>query len=223
MKHLSSVFLLAGALWAGGYVAPVSETAEDRGRVVETVVYEFKETVFSKPRPIEEFGAGPKTPKFLVSAVKILNQMRLGDVDAWVASWDQGGRDFYGTRLAGPYGKFPQRSAARTRSAWKRAFDKSAVLLNGYVETTDFIVVAFEVRAEGCSIPPGSLGYDMKPTKEGLLRSRLVLIKEGKNWVQTGKYASHPVCVTWRTDREQVSRRATASDWSRKSIWPPAK
>jgi hypothetical protein len=203
------------------FFAPTSE------RLSSAIVFEVIGRELSPPVGLEEIRSVSGEQSAFVAAADVLKAMLDGDFEAWLETWDSGGKEFYSARTIEAWGAYPKRTAQETAEGWRDAFGGNEVVIVAELIHEDRAIVAYEVRRPGCQAPLGTPGFEIRFTQEDLMRGRVFLVNEGTLevpiWRQSGRYASHPVSLLWRSGRSQLERKATAGDWGVDTEWPPAR
>jgi hypothetical protein len=190
--------------------------------VVKQVLFEVRATEFTPPLAVPVDGPAARDPRVAVAA-RVLAAMQAGDFEQWLATWDEPGRRFYRERLAGAWGDFEQRTAQDWKQGWETLLAGADAYITALAQAPSFALVAYEFRRPDASAPLAQPGFESSFTDEGVLRGRLALVREGEQWVQTGRFGAHPVFLGWRTGRDGVPVPATETEWGVETPWPPKK
>lgn len=204
-----------------GAVADV--VAQSDSLVIERVVYEVDAELLAEPILVDEaLSADDDLPPEIAVVYTTLRAMKALDYEAWLATWDPEGQDYYRRRERGPVGRLPQRDRAHYVEAWREWTAGSAVYIVGLARAPAFTVVLFEIRRPDAEAPLGAPGFSMDFDEGGVMRSRFVIEDQDPHgWVLTGKYSSHPAALLWRSGVPHGTRKATAEEWTKAGPWPP--
>src|SRR6267142_3360293 len=187
---------------------PANARASKEETVNVETVWRFSETAFVEPIPVSSLArtdAKTETPES--AAVSQISAMYAKDFDWWASGWDEDSRrSLLGDRTES--GRTKEGSMRDWINAWAQLSDTVAYLV-AKAETPDFVIIAYEFRKANAKGKIGTVGRDQQLNQEGVMRNRLCFLRSNGKWVQSNRFAAHPVWRLWRSGmtRETVLGR----------------